>query len=150
MNEKPVAGRRPAKSLGAGLPKNDDARHYEDEADEMSAAPRSMVKATPLSRSAMKRRLVAVVSALLAFAPLSVEAAEKTVVLDVKNADCVLCPPIVKQSLVRVPGVKTVEIKQADQMAPFMATITFDDAVANVPALIAATTNAGYPSGLAN
>jgi len=98
----------------------------------------------------MKYRLAAVVSALLVCAPLAVEAAEKTVVLNVKNADCVLCPPIVKQSLVRVPGVKVVEMKQADQMAPFVATITFDDAVTTVPALIAATTNAGYPSSLAN
>jgi hypothetical protein len=31
-------------------------------------------------------------------------------------------------------------------MAPFMATVTFDDTTANVPALIAATTKAGYPS----
>lgn len=98
----------------------------------------------------MKYRLVPVLSALLAFAPLAVEAAKKTVVLNVKNADCVLCPPIVKQSLARVPGVKVVEMKQANQMAPFVATITFDDAITNVPTLIAATTNAGYPSSLAN
>jgi len=98
----------------------------------------------------MKTRLVAVVSALLVCAPLSAQAAEKTVVLNVKNADCVLCPPIVKESLARVPGVTVVEIKQADKMAPFVATITFDDAVANVPTLIAATTKAGYPSSLAN
>ncbi len=98
----------------------------------------------------MKTRLVAVVSALLVCAPLSAQAAEKTVVLNVKNADCVLCPPIVKASLVRVPGVKAVEMKQANQMADFIATVTFDDALANVPTLIAATTNAGYPSSLAN
>jgi mercuric ion binding protein len=98
----------------------------------------------------MKTRLVAVVSALLVCAPLSAQAAEKTVVLNVKNADCVLCPPIVKESLVRVPGVKAVEMKQANQMADFIATVTFDDALANVPTLIAATTNAGYPSSLAN
>lgn len=98
----------------------------------------------------MKHHLIAVVSALLLFAPLTAQAADKTAVLNVKNADCVLCPPIVKQSLARVPGVKTVEIKQADQMAPFVATITFDDSVTGVPALIAATTNAGYPSSLAN
>jgi mercuric ion binding protein len=32
------------------------------------------------------------------------QAADKTVVLNVKNADCVLCHPIVKTSLSRVPG----------------------------------------------
>src|SRR5579864_5072779 len=70
--------------------------------------------------------------------------------IDVKNADCVLCPPIVKQSLLRVKGVKNVEIRQADQMADFMATVTYDDTVANEPALIAATTKAGYPSQVAS
>ena len=79
-----------------------------------------------------------------------VHAAEKTVVLDIKNANCVLCPPIVRQSLQRVSGVKTVKIDQANQMADFMATITFDDALANVPKLIAATTNAGFPARVAD
>src|SRR5579875_1998835 len=76
-------------------------------------------------------------------------AADKTIVLDVKNADCVLCPPIVKQSLLRVKGVKNVETRQANQMADFMVTVTFDDAVASEAALIAATTKAGYPSQVA-
>jgi mercuric ion binding protein len=98
----------------------------------------------------MKHDLIAVVTALLLFAPLSAEAGDKTVVLDVKNADCVLCPPIVKETLARVPGVKTVKIAQASQMADFMATVTFDDAVTDVHALTAATTNAGYPSSVAN
>ena len=40
-------------------------------------------------------------------------------------------------------GVKTVEIKQADQMAPFLATVAFDYEVTNVFALVAAPTNAG-------
>jgi periplasmic mercuric ion binding protein len=79
-----------------------------------------------------------------------VQAADKTVTLAVKNADCVLCPPIVRQSLLRVPGVKDVKMSQASQMADFMATITFDDAVANEAALIAATTKAGYPSHVAS
>jgi copper chaperone CopZ len=79
------------------------------------------------------KRLIPVALAVLVIAPLSALAAQKTVV---------------KQSLVQVPGVKTVDIKQANQMAPFMATVTFDDTVADVPALIAATTKAGYPSSV--
>lgn len=55
-----------------------------------------------------------------------------------------------KKSLARVTGVKAVDVKQADQMADPIATVTFDDAITNVPALIAATTNAGYPSHVAN
>jgi len=98
----------------------------------------------------MTRHLAAAAALAIMLSPLAGQAAEKTVVLNVKNADCVLCPPIVKESLARVPGVTVVEIKQADKMAPFVATITFDDAVANVPTLIAATTKAGYPSSLAN
>jgi periplasmic mercuric ion binding protein len=90
---------------------------------------------------------VAIAAVLMSF---SARAADKTVVLDVKNADCVLCPPIVRQSLLRVHGVKEVKTAQADQMADFMATVTYDDAVANVSMLIAATTKAGYPSHVAN
>jgi len=87
---------------------------------------------------------VAIIAILMSWPAL---AADKTVVLDVKNADCVLCPPIVKQSLLRVKGVKNVEIRQADQMADFTATVTFDD---TETALIAATTKAGYPSQVAS
>lgn len=79
-----------------------------------------------------------------------VQAAEKTVVLDVKNADCVLCPPIVKKSLLGVPGVKRVTTTQANRMADFMATVIYDDAVANESMLVAATTNAGYPTHVAS
>ena len=79
-----------------------------------------------------------------------VQAAEKTVVLDVKNADCILCPPIVRKSLLRVPGVKEVRTTQANRMADFMATVTYDEAMTNVPMLIAATTKAGYPAHVAN
>lgn len=91
--------------------------------------------------------IVAVTAGLLSW---PVQAADKTVVLDVKNADCVLCPPIVKESLLRVRGVKDVKTSQADRMADFMVTVTFDDAVANVSMLVAATTNAGYPTHVAN
>jgi hypothetical protein len=69
----------------------------------------------------------AAVAAIAVLMSWPVYAADKVVVLDVKNADCVLCPPIVKQSLLRVKDVKTVEIRQADQMADFMAVVTFDD-----------------------
>lgn len=98
----------------------------------------------------MIRHLVAAAALALALSPWAAQAAEKTVVLNVKNANCELCAPIVKKSLTRVKGVKAVEVKQADQMADPVATVTFDDAVTNVSALIAATTNAGYPSHAAN
>jgi len=37
-------------------------------------------------------------------------------------------------------------VKQRDRTADAVATVTFDDAVVGLPALIAATTNAGFPS----
>lgn len=91
---------------------------------------------------------VAAVLALM-LTPLSVRAAERTVVLDIQNADCVLCPPIVKRSLMRVPGVKTVDIKQVNKMADFTATVTFNDKVTTVAKLVAAPTDAGYPTKVA-
>jgi len=42
--------------------------------------------------------------------------------------------------------VKAAQVKQADQMADPVATVTFDDATTDVAALMAATANAGYPS----
>jgi mercuric ion binding protein len=98
----------------------------------------------------MIRHLVAAAALAFALSPWAAQAAEKTVVLNVTNANCELCAPIVEKSLTRVKGVKAVEVKQADQMADPVATVTFDDAVTNVSALIAATTNAGYPSHQAN
>lgn len=99
----------------------------------------------------MRRNIFAIaVAASTVLMSWSAQAAQKTVTLDVKNADCVLCPPIVRKSLLRVPGVKDVKTKQADRMADFMATVTYDEAVANVTTLIAATTRAGYPSQVAD
>lgn len=98
----------------------------------------------------MVRHLAAAAFLGFVLSPVLAQAANKTVVLSVTNANCELCAPIVKQSLARVAGVKTVEVKQADQMADPVAMVTFDDAATNVSALIAATTNAGYPSHLAN
>lgn len=98
----------------------------------------------------MIRHIAAAAALAVLLSPVAAPAAEQTVVLNVTNANCELCAPIVKKSLARVPGVKAVQVKQADQMADPVATVTFDDAATNVPALIAATTNAGYPSHLAN
>jgi periplasmic mercuric ion binding protein len=93
----------------------------------------------------MIRHIAAAALAVL-LSPLAGQAAEKTVVLNVDNATCELCAPIVKKTLSRVSGVKAVQVKEANAMSGAVATVTFDDVVTNVPTLIAATTNAGYPS----
>ena len=69
-------------------------------------------------------------------------AGEKTVTLAVQNMDCAACPFTVKSSLQAVPGVAKAVVSFADKTA----VVTFDDTKTAVPALIAATTNAGYPS----
>lgn len=96
----------------------------------------------------MLRHLAAVATFAVMLSPGSLLAAEKTVVLNVDKADCALCAPIVKRTLARVEGVKTVQVAEASAASPAVATVLFDDAATNVAALITATTNAGYPSHL--
>ena len=67
---------------------------------------------------------------------------EKTVTLTVQNMYCSACPITVKSSLEAVPGVAEAVVSYTDKTA----VVTFDDAKTAVPALITATTNAGYPS----
>jgi mercuric ion binding protein len=71
-------------------------------------------------------------------------AGEKTITLAVQNMYCSACPITVKSSLEAVPGVAKVVVSDANKTA----VVTFDDTKAAVRALIAATTNAGYPSEL--
>lgn len=75
--------------------------------------------------------------------PLTALAANpQTVVLDVKNMTCELCPITVKSALGKVPGVADTKI----DLATMTATVKFDPDKANVAALVKATTNAGFPS----
>ncbi len=71
-------------------------------------------------------------------------AGEQTVTLAVQNMYCSACPITVKSSLEAVPGVAKAVVSYADKTA----VVTFDDVKTAVPALISATTNAGYPSAL--
>ena len=73
-------------------------------------------------------------------------AAERTVTLTVQNMVCAACPHTVKSSLQSVPGVKAVSVSYEDKTA----VVTFEDTKANVEALRTATTNAGYPSRVAD
>ena len=66
----------------------------------------------------------------------------QTVVLDVQNMTCELCPITVKKALGKVPGVADTKI----DLATKTATVKFDPDRANVAALVKATTNAGFPS----
>ena len=69
-------------------------------------------------------------------------AGERTVTLAVQNMYCADCPFIVRKSLEAVPGVTGVVVSYKDKTA----VVTYDDAKADVAALTAATTKAGYPA----
>jgi len=69
-------------------------------------------------------------------------AATKTVALDVPGMTCPTCPITVKEALNKVPGVSKIDI----DLSKKQAIVTFDDSKTSTQALVAATTNAGYPS----
>jgi mercuric ion binding protein len=69
-------------------------------------------------------------------------AADRTITLGVQNMDCAACPFVVRRSLQAVPGVASVSVSYEDKTA----IVTYDDSKADLKALTAATTDAGYPS----
>lgn len=68
----------------------------------------------------------------------------KTVVLDVQNMTCPVCPITVKKSLEKVPGVIATKIDFDHKTA----TISFDPDKTTDSALTQSTGNAGFPSTL--
>ena len=92
----------------------------------------------------MTKSLAAALLGLGLLASSPVIAGEKTVTLAVQNMYCSACPVTVKSSLEAVSGVAKAVVSYEDKTA----VVTFDDAKTAVPALISATTNAGYPSAL--
>lgn len=93
----------------------------------------------------MKVRTLALATALASLVATGAAAAERTVTLKVEGMTCALCGPTVKKSLERVQGVTKVQIDPDKEIA----VVVFDDAKADIKALTTATTNAGYPSRLA-
>ncbi len=91
----------------------------------------------------MNKLSLALASIIVAAAP--AWAAVQTVTLSVPTMDCPVCPITVKKALTNMAGVSKAEVNFDKRQA----TVTFDDAKANVAALTQATTHAGYPSTLA-
>jgi len=83
--------------------------------------------------------------AALAIAP-AFAGAPQTVVLDVQNMTCALCPITVKKSLQQVPGVAEANV----DLDKKTATVRFDPDRISTAALVKATTDAGYPSAIHN
>ena len=72
-------------------------------------------------------------------------AKEQTITLTVENMTCSLCPVTVRKALQAVEGVYEANISLEENKA----VITFHDDQTDVETLITATTNAGFPSALA-
>jgi mercuric ion binding protein len=92
----------------------------------------------------MTRILIAAMLGISLLASPAAYAAEKTVTLAVPSMYCAACPVTVRSSLEAVPGVVKVAVSLADKTA----VVTFDDTKTAPPALMTATTNAGYPSAI--
>ena len=90
----------------------------------------------------MTRLTLSIAFAITMLTSPSAFAAEQTVTLAVTNMDCAACPHTVRASLQAVPGVKQALVSYKEKIA----IVTYDDAKTEVKALVAATTNAGYPS----
>ncbi len=90
----------------------------------------------------MKRLLGFPTLALALIMSVPVIAATRTVTLSVPGMNCAACPITVKKALGKVPGVAKTDVNLDKRQA----TVTFDDARANVEALTRATQDAGYPS----
>ncbi len=90
----------------------------------------------------MIKVLMSAAFGLALFVATNAVAAERTITLAVQNMSCAACPAVVKKSLERIPGVsKVIVFSRA-----MTAVVVYDDAKANVAALVKATTDAGYPS----
>ena len=87
----------------------------------------------------MRKLLMA---ALLALPLAAVGGNPQTVVLDVENMTCAVCPITVRKALEKVPGVTDAKVDFDKKTA----TVHFDPDRVNTPALVKATTDAGYPS----
>jgi mercuric ion binding protein len=104
--------------------------------------PRPSLPLAATEKIDMTKFLAAALFSIAVAAAPAAWAGEKTITLAVDGMYCAACPITVKQSLTAVPGVAKVVVSYADKTA----IVTFDDGKTSVPALIAATTSAGYPS----
>jgi periplasmic mercuric ion binding protein len=94
----------------------------------------------------MKKLFAAAVVSLLTTLSTSAWAVSKTVTLSVPGMTCAACPITIKKALTDVDGVTDAEVSFDKKEA----VVTFDDTKTDVPTLIEATTDAGYPSRAAH
>ncbi|WP_338352583.1 mercury resistance system periplasmic binding protein MerP [Thalassolituus oleivorans] len=85
------------------------------------------------------------IALVLAIASLSAWAKPQTITLNLPTMNCAMCPITVKKALNKVIGVTKAEFSYEHKQA----VVTFEDTQTTAEELIEATTNAGYPSTLA-
>jgi mercuric ion binding protein len=73
------------------------------------------------------------------------QAAERTIKLAVDRMYCDACPLTVSKAIRNVEGVKSANVDYKSKTA----VVIFDDTLATLEAIAAASTNAGYPARLA-
>ena len=66
----------------------------------------------------------------------------QSVVLDVQNMTCAMCPITIRKALQGVDGVQSAKVDFASRTA----NVTFDPKKTNIETLIKTTTNVGYPA----
>jgi mercuric ion binding protein len=75
------------------------------------------------------------------------QAQTRTVILNVENMTCNMCPITVRKALEKVPGVVKAEAKYEGNGVGW-AKVTFDPAKTDIDTLTNATFESGYPSSL--
>ena len=66
----------------------------------------------------------------------------QTVILDMQNMTCAMCPITIRKALQGVDGVQSARVDFASRTA----NVTFDPKKTNIETLIKTTTNVGYPA----
>nr|WP_152555716.1 cation transporter [Methylomarinum vadi] len=74
--------------------------------------------------------------------PARTQDSTQSVILDVQNMTCAICPITIRKALQAVNGVQSAKVDFGSKTAK----VTFDPQKTNTAALIKATTNAGYPA----
>ena len=92
----------------------------------------------------MTRTLLA--SLMIALPTAAFAATPQTVVLDVQNMTCSMCSITIRKALEKVPGVIDAKVYYDHKTV----IVKYDPDKAGPPALVKATTNAGFPSTLHN
>lgn len=87
-------------------------------------------------------RTLAAIGALVITSAAAFAGSPETVVLDVQNMTCPVCPITVRKSLQKVDGVVDAKV----DLDHHTATVKFDPEKADIATLVKATTNAGYPA----